>query len=168
MSRKRFTDMNCPAAQALDEIGDWWTLLIVREAFYGTDTFSGFQEQLGIARNILTERLNTLVENGVLERTPTRPGSERSSYRLSDKGRDLLPILVALMQWGDKWVFGAGSEPIRVLDAETRTPIERIAVTARDGRNLTIADLRFHPGPGASQKTLARFQAARQMRRQDK
>jgi DNA-binding HxlR family transcriptional regulator len=164
MARTRFTAMNCPAARALDEIGDWWTLLIVREALYGTSSFSGFQDKLGIARNILTDRLNALVENGVLERRQTKPETERYAYVLTDKGRDLLPILVALMQWADRWVFGRGAEPLRVLDARTRSPIEQIVVSSRDGRKLSINDLRFRPGPGADQTTLARFAAARAMR----
>lgn len=164
MSRKRFTEMNCPAARALDEIGDWWTLLIVREAFYGTETFSGFCDQLGIAKNILTDRLNALVENGVMERGAAKPGAERGTYALTDKGRALLPVLVALMQWGDRYVFGAGEEPLRVLDAHTKSPIAPIEVRARDGRALTIEDLRFRPGPGASDETLARFAKARKPR----
>lgn len=165
MSRKRFTEMNCPAARALDEIGDWWTLLIVREAFYGTSTFSEFQERLGIARNILTDRLSALVESGVLRRLPTKPDVERYAYVLTKKGSDLLPVLVALMQWGDRWVFGEGNEPLKLLDAQTRAAISQIAVTAKDGRPLTIADLRFRAGPGANKETLARFEAARAARK---
>lgn len=161
MARRRFTDMNCAVAQSLDQIGDWWTLLIVREAFYGTTTFSAFQENLGIARNILSERLAQLVESGVMAREQTRPGVERHTYRLTDKGRDLLPVLVALMQWGDKWVVGPGGEPIRLLDAQDREPIRSVEVTAGDGRPLSIDDLRFRPGPGADPTTRARFDETR-------
>jgi len=149
--------MNCAVARSLDQIGDWWTLLIVREAFYGTSTFSAFQENLGIARNILTERLTQLVESGVMDREQTRPGVDRYAYRLTDKGRGLLPVLVALMQWGDRWVVGAGNEPVQVLDAEARAPIQPIEVTAQTGKPLSIRDLRFLPGPGADAATRARL-----------
>lgn len=158
MGRKRFADMNCAAARALDEIGDWWTLLIIREAFYGTTTFSAFQERLGIARNILTDRLNHLVDNGILERDQAKPDVERYTYSLTEKGKDALPILVALMQWGDKWIAGKGKEPLRLMDAETRKPIKPVTVTSADGRALTIETLRIRPGPGADETTLARFQ----------
>jgi DNA-binding HxlR family transcriptional regulator len=156
MARKRFSEMNCSAAQALEQIGDWWTLLIVREAFYGTATFSGFQEQLGIARNILTERLVSLVENGIMRREQTRPDVDRYTYHLTPKGQALLPMLVALMQWGDAWVFG-GEGPLRLIDAEKREPIAALKVQAADGRTLSPKDLRFRPGSGANETTLARF-----------
>ena len=157
MARKRFADMDCAAAQALEQIGDWWTLLIVREAFFGTTTFSGFLEELGIARNILTDRLNTLVDRDILLREPTRPDVERFTYALTPKGHDLLPILVALMQWGDKWHFGSGAEPLRITDAQSRRPIRPITVTSADGRTLALADLHLKPGPGAQSRTLERF-----------
>jgi DNA-binding HxlR family transcriptional regulator len=156
MARKRFNDMNCAAAQALEQIGDWWTLLIVRESFYGTSTFSEFQERLGIAKNILTERLNALVDHDVMQREQTKPGVDRYSYRLTPKGEALLPVLVSLMQWGDEWIF-AGKGPLRVLDATERKPIRPVAVESSDGRRLKIDDLRFKPGRGADESTLGRF-----------
>ena len=164
MYRKRVDEMNCAAAQALEQIGDWWTLLLVREAFYGTTTFSGFLERLGIAKNILTERLKRLVELGIIRREQSKPGVERYTYHLTDKGRDLLPILVALMQWGDKWVFNDEREPIRILDSVTHRPIRKVSVTAADGRALGIGDLRFRPGPGADEQTLERFAKAKRRR----
>lgn len=156
MARKRFSDMNCSAAQALEQIGDWWTLLIVREAFYGTSTFGGFQEHLGIARNILTDRLVSLVDNGILRREQVRPDIERHTYHLTPKGEALLPVLVALMQWGDAWVF-RGEGPLRLLDRERREPIAALEVQSADGKPLSAADLRFRPGNGANEATLARF-----------
>lgn len=156
MARKRFDDMNCAAAQALEQIGDWWTLLIVREAFYGTATFSEFQERLGIAKNILTERLGALVHHGIFTREQVRPDVERHAYRLAAKGEALLPVLVALMQWGDAWVF-RGEGPLKILDRERKEPIRKIKVEASNGRPLSIADLRFRPGAGANEQTLSRF-----------
>lgn len=160
MARKRFTEMNCAAAQALEQIGDWWTLLLVREAFYGTTAFSQFGEQLGIAKNVLTERLNALVENGIMTRERLRPGVDRHAYRLTAKGEALMPILVGLMQWGDEWVLGEDQAPLRILDARDKAPIAHLAVTSANGRALTIKDLRFRPGPGADEATLARFHRA--------
>lgn len=160
MSRKRFLNMNCAAAQALDQIGDWWTLLIVRESLYGASTFTEFQDTLGIAKNVLTERLASLVENGIMAREQARPEVERYNYRLTEKGEALLPVLVALMQWGDTYVFN-GAGPLRVLDAESRAPIRDILVESRDGRALTIRDIRFRPGRGANAHTLGRFERAR-------
>jgi DNA-binding HxlR family transcriptional regulator len=133
----------------------------VREGFYGTTSFSGFQERLGIAKNILTERLNRLVEHGIMRREQPKPEVERYTYHLTDKGHDLLPVLIALVQWGDKWVFGKARVPIRILDAERKRPIRPVAVTAADGRPLGIADLRFRPGPGADRRTLEAFARAR-------
>jgi DNA-binding HxlR family transcriptional regulator len=164
MYRKRFNEMNCAAAQALEQIGDWWTLLLVREAFYGTTTFSGFFERLGIAKNVLTERLKRLVELGIIRRERPKPGVERYTYHLTEKGRDLLPILVGLMQWGDKWVFSEGREPVRILDSVHHRPIRKISVTAAGGRALDIDDLRFRPGPGADKQTLERFAEAKRRR----
>jgi DNA-binding HxlR family transcriptional regulator len=160
MSRRRFDKVNCAVAQALDQIGDWWTLLIVREAVYGESSFSAFQKNLDISRNILTERLTHLVEKGILARRQVRPGVERYSYHLTDKGRGLLPLLIALMQWGDRWVVGRGAEPIRIFDAENQKPIQRIEVTSRDGRLLSVEQLRFRPGPGADRTILNRFEIA--------
>jgi len=149
--------MNCAAAQALEQIGDWWTLLLVREAFYGVATFSQFEDRLGIAKNILTERLSALVEHGIMVRERTKPDIERFVYRLTPKGEALMPILVALMQWGDEWVVGPDSAPLRIVDARDKAPIARLAVTAEDGRQLDIRELRFRPGPGADAETLERF-----------
>jgi DNA-binding HxlR family transcriptional regulator len=163
MSKKRFVEMNCAAAQALERIGDWWTLLIVREALYGARTFSEFQEALGIAKNVLTDRLATLVEHGVLAREPVRPGVDRHHYLLTEKGEALLPVLVALMQWGDRYVFD-GKGPLRILDERTRRAIRQVVVEDADGTPLTIRDLRFRPGPSANEETLARFAEARRKR----
>jgi DNA-binding HxlR family transcriptional regulator len=162
MARKRFRDMNCSTAQTLDRVGDWWTMLIVRDAFFGTKQFSDFHERLGIAKNILSDRLSSLVEDGIFKRVQTKPGSDRCVYELTEKGRDLLPVLVALMQWGDKWVYGRGREPMRLVDARDKKPIRPLQVTAADGRALAIEDLRGRAGPGADEETRAQLTPRRQ------
>src|SRR2546425_1135710 len=101
MRRKTFAHMNCSIARALEQIGEWWTFLILREAFMGTRRFDGFQHNLGIARNILSARLKKLVARGILRRSVAADDARRIDYRLTDKGRALFPVLMALGQWGD-------------------------------------------------------------------
>lgn len=105
MRRTSFADKNCPIARALEVVGDWWTLLIVREAmFTGTATFEDFRRSLGIASNILTTRLDHLVSHEIMERVVADPASPtRATYRLTDKGLALWPVLAALLQWGNDW-----------------------------------------------------------------
>lgn len=96
----------CSAQKAIEIIGDRWSLLIVREVFYGVRRFQEFQRNLNVARNILTHRLNRLIDHGVLVRIPLEPESKWGEYRLTDMGRELFPILIGLLQWGDRWLQG--------------------------------------------------------------
>lgn len=155
MHRKRFTGMNCSIARALEEVGEWWSLLIVRECTQGTTRFEEFQANLGIARNILTVRLERLTELGVLERFPLENRANTEGYRLTPKGEELYPVLVALMQWGDRWSVGEGKPPVELFDATTGQPIEPIAVRNAEGKSLSYRDVRFAPGPGATERTHA-------------
>jgi len=154
MGRKRFGDMNCGIAQALEALGDWWTLLIVRDAFFGARRFGDFEASLGIAKNILSDRLQRLVEHGIFVKQPVGESEHRFEYRLSEKGEALLPVLTALRDWSDEWVFGRGHEPVLVKDRATNRRIPRLRVTDADGRVLGRRDLRTEPGPGASAETL--------------
>ena len=150
MYRKTFDGMNCSIARALDEVGEWWSLLIVRECTLGTTRFDEFQRRLGIARNVLTARLNRLVELGVLEKVTAEGSERRTEYRLTEKGEDLYPVLIALLQWGDRW---AGHDaPIHVVDNATGRPIEPVALRAGK-RTLRLRDVRLEPGPGATKTT---------------
>ncbi|MFD9377001.1 winged helix-turn-helix transcriptional regulator [Streptomyces sp. NPDC059999] len=106
--RTHLGDADCSIAQALDVVGDWWTLLVVRDAARGVHRFEEFQRELGVSRKVLTERLKLLVEAGVLTREPYRERPVRHEYRLTPRGRGLLPVLVALQDWGDTWVLGEG------------------------------------------------------------
>src|SRR5947208_5704001 len=103
MRRASFADMNCSIARALEVVGEWWTLLILRDAFFGITRFDDFQRRLGIARNILTVRLATLVENGIMERREYDIRG-RADYVLTPKGRALWPALTTLREWGDEWL----------------------------------------------------------------
>jgi DNA-binding HxlR family transcriptional regulator len=141
MSRKRFNGMHCPVAQSLDQIGDWWSLLIVRDAMRGMRRFGEFQASLGIARNILADRLARLVEAKVLERRDVGRHGTHWEYRLAHKGRDLFPVIVALLQWGDRWIYGEGASPAMVRERASGRPLAPLRVTDADGRPLALRDV---------------------------
>ncbi|MCX4551818.1 winged helix-turn-helix transcriptional regulator [Streptomyces sp. NBC_01387] len=140
--RTRLDDANCAIAQALDVVGDWWTLLIVRDTARGVHRFDALQRELGMSRKVLTERLRLLVDAGVLAREPYQDRPPRYEYRLTARGRGLLPVLVALQDWGDAWVLGEGetmattdelskeAERVRAL-VGTRVP--ELLLTGSDG-----------------------------------
>ncbi|MFZ1063786.1 MAG: helix-turn-helix domain-containing protein [Acidimicrobiales bacterium] len=108
MERKSFADMDCSVAQCLEVIGEWWTMLVVRDCFMGVTRFEDFQRRLGISRNILNARLSTLVEAGILTRVPYSHHPPRDDYKLTAKGRDLWPVLTAMRQWGDRYAAPKG------------------------------------------------------------
>jgi len=150
--------MNCGIGQALEVLGDWWTLLIVRDAFFGVRRFADFERSLGIAKNVLSARLQHLVEHGVLEAVDVGSEGPRFEYRLGAKGEALLPVLTALRDWSDEWIFGRGHEPVIVKDRRTGRRVPRLRVTDAEGRVLSRRDLRTVPGPGASPDTIRRLQ----------
>ncbi|PRI14324.1 winged helix-turn-helix transcriptional regulator [Mycobacterium shigaense] len=149
--RDRYIADNCSIKRALDVVGEKWTLLVMREAFYGARRFDQFQARIGCARNILSERLTKLTEAGILERVPYRePGQrERHEYRLSTKGLDLITVVIALMQWGNRWEAGPEGPPVEVLHRDCGHPVEAIVRCAHDDTILGAQELRPVPGPGA-------------------
>lgn len=153
MKRKSISGMNCSIAKSLDEVGEWWSLLIVRECTQGVCRFDEFQRELGIARNILTARLQRLAELGIIERFPLDDRANTDGYRLTKKGEDLYPVLVALMQWGDRWLAPEGKPPTALVEDGTGALIEPLTVHAKDGRSLSFREVRFAPGPGATKTT---------------
>jgi DNA-binding HxlR family transcriptional regulator len=159
MERKRFNDMDCSVARALDEIGEWWSLLIVRECMLGATRFDEFQSGLGIARNVLTTRLDRLVELGVLERFPLQDRANTSGYGLTPKGEELYPVLVALMQWGDKWLAPRGKPPLRLVENLSGRPIEKLSVRSKSGHGVSYKEIRYEPGPGATASTRAMIES---------
>jgi len=114
MRRTSFADMPCSVARTLEVVGEWWTMLVIREAFNGVRRFDDFQGKLGIARNVLAVRLQGLVENGVLERRQYQDRPPRCEYRLTQKGRDLYPVLIAMLNWGDKYMAGEEGPPLKL------------------------------------------------------
>ncbi|MFF8810927.1 winged helix-turn-helix transcriptional regulator [Streptomyces pactum] len=134
VTRTRLDDSPCPVARSVDAIGDWWSLLIVRDAFDGSRRFGEFQRSLGVAKNILTARLRTLVAGGVLESVPASDGSAYREYVLTAKGRALFPVVVALRQWGEEYFFGPDEPHSRLVDREQGYGLRPLEVRAADGR----------------------------------
>ena len=157
MGRKRFDDMNCGVAQSLEVLGDWWTLLIVRDAFFGARRFGEFESSLGIAKNILSARLQHLVEHEIFERVDVGSSGERFEYHLTKKGEALLTVLTALREWADEWVFGRGNEPVIFRERKTGLRIPRLRLISRGGDLLAFGDVCAEPGPGASADTRRRL-----------
>src|SRR4051812_40349526 len=145
MLKRGYDGQNCSIARALEIVGERWSLLIVRDAFLGVRRFDEFQESLGIARNVLTDRLNRLVEEGILERVRYSERPERFEYRLTQKGVDLRIALLALMQWGDRYV---SETPPRV--ARRRSDGEPVvaAIVPKDVAALGPREVELVPGPG--------------------
>ncbi|MFF4672575.1 winged helix-turn-helix transcriptional regulator [Streptomyces sp. NPDC001279] len=140
--RTSLADADCAIAQALDVVGDWWTLLIVRDTARGVHRFDALQSELGVSRKVLTERLRLLVDAGVLSREPYQDRPPRYEYRLTPRGHALLPVLIALQDWGDTWVMGEGD--VRATAAENSKEAAR--VHALVGTRLPELRLLDHDG----------------------
>jgi len=166
MSRTSFKEHNCSLARTVDLLGDPWMLLILRDSFYGSTTFSEFQKGLNVARNVLSDRLERLVTAGVLEKRPTRPGVERYTYHRTPRGDELFPLMMTLLQWGDRWLSGPEGVPVKIVDAESRAPVQEMVVISRDGRHLRPEDSRIEPGPGAGPHLLKVFAYFKNKRRE--
>ncbi|HEY0115159.1 MAG TPA: helix-turn-helix domain-containing protein [Allosphingosinicella sp.] len=142
IERHREMLRQCSIAAALDTVGERWSFLILRGAFNGLKHFEEFQSTLGIARNILSNRLSRLVEHDILAREPDPLDRRKVSYRLTEKGRDLLPVLLSLRQWGERWISGKPSNPV-LVDRLTRQPIAEMAPRAADGRVLKLGEMEW-------------------------
>ncbi|MCK8785538.1 helix-turn-helix transcriptional regulator [Roseomonas sp. NAR14] len=158
MPRIDFARMRCPVARAMAILGERWAILVLREAFYGTTRFDAFERNLGIAPNILSARLSTLVRNGLLERVPVR--GARHEYRLAAKGRDFFSAYVALKHWSDRWMTGPEGPVVRLLDAATGAEVVAPPLLGAGGAPLGPEDVRVVPGPGAGQGARRRFGGA--------
>jgi DNA-binding HxlR family transcriptional regulator len=147
VERKSFADMECSVAQCLEVVGEWWSILIVRDVFLGVTRFDALQRRLGISRNILHQRLRHLVREGVLEKATYSVHPPRYDYRLTAKGRDLWPVLTAMRQWGDRHAAPDGP-PVRVVHARCGQVSTAVLVCSSCGGSLSDLDLRVVPGPG--------------------
>ncbi|MDZ5448534.1 helix-turn-helix domain-containing protein [Labrys sp. ZIDIC5] len=139
VKRKSLTGDYCPSARSLDVIGDWWSLLIVRDAFDGLTRFGEFQKSLGIAKNILSERLKTLVARGILKSVPAADGGAHQEYHLTEMGRDLFPVMVALRKFGEAHLFAPGEPHSRLVERETGQAIQ-LEIRTSDGRAVDAKD----------------------------
>ncbi|MEU3072634.1 winged helix-turn-helix transcriptional regulator [Streptomyces laurentii] len=147
VTRTRFDDSDCPVARSVDAIGDWWSLLIVRDAFDGSRRFGEFQRSLGVAKNILTARLRSLVAGGVLASVPASDGSAYREYVLTPKGEALFPVVVALRQWGEQHFFSPGEEHSELVDRRHEQPLRPLEVRSADGRTVRPGDTTVHKVP---------------------
>ncbi|HEY3590600.1 MAG TPA: helix-turn-helix domain-containing protein [Buttiauxella sp.] len=137
MKRKSLEGSTCSVARTLDIIGDWWSLLIVRDALNGLTRFGEFQKSLGIAKNMLTQRLKQLVEQGILTVRPATDGSAWNEYVLTEKGRALQVVLVALSQWGSDYLFDSDEKCSMLVDDKHHQPLRKLTLQAQDGRTIT-------------------------------
>jgi len=141
--------MNCSVAQALEQVGEWWTLMIVRDALLGVTRFEDFHDRLGISRNILATRLDALVDDGILERQPYSDHPPRHDYVLTAKGRDLWKVMVAVRQWGDRWITGKGHEPTILVHDRCGKRVTAELQCSACGERLQGRDVHAALGPGA-------------------
>jgi DNA-binding HxlR family transcriptional regulator len=145
VKRTSLEGADCPIARSLDAIGDWWSLLIIRDALLGRRRFGEFQKSLGLAKNILTTRLRMLVDRGILKLAPASDGSAYQEYVLTAKGRGVFPVLVALRQWCEE--FDEAPEEIGTImvDRDKGRPVRKLELHAQDGRLLNSSDITLRP-----------------------
>lgn len=156
MHRSSFEDMHCSVARCLDIVGEWWSLLIIRDAMLGVARFDDFQARLGISRNILTQRLGRLVDNEVLTRVRYCEHPPRSEYRLTAKGRDLWLVVTAMREWGDRWTPPAGGPPLLVRHKDCGQVTSVVPTCDRCGEPMDVRSVAVAAGPGAVPEDLAR------------
>ena len=153
MRRTSYEDMNCSVAQCLEVVGEWWSPLILREAFLGVRRFDDFQARLGISRNVLTQRLCRLVEHGVLERIPYQEHPPRHEYHLTEKGRDLWLVVTAMRQWGDKWAAPDGP-PVDFIHTDCGHVSHAVPTCSNCGEFLDARAIHPVAGPGSRDSDL--------------
>jgi DNA-binding HxlR family transcriptional regulator len=158
MQRKSFDSMPCPIARSLERVGEWWSMLILRDALHGFTRFDQFQNSLGIAPNMLTRRLHALVEAGLLERRRYSERPPRDEYVPTARGRDFQPVLIALLAWGNKHFAPEGAS-VQVINTKTGAAVEPILVDRATGRPIQKPDYAFAPGPAAPERTRRRYAA---------
>ncbi len=148
MKRTDTSAWPCTIARSADLLGDGWNLLVMRQACLGVRRFDDFQQSLGIGRNILTLRLNRLVDEGLLERVEYQQRPTRHEYRLTEKGRDVYPILAAMAAWGDKWLTGPEGTPLVLHHTACRHDMHANVVCSECGQPIDVRHVRARPGPG--------------------
>ena len=147
MKRSSVGHFNCSIARSLDVVGEWWTLLVLRDVFMGVRRFEAIQADLGIARNVLSDRLSTLVDHGVLGKRRYQEHPDRYEYVLTEMGQELAPVLAALMRWGDRWLSPDGP-PMLMLHRECGQPVEWGGTCPHCAAAVGPRDVRIVKGPG--------------------
>jgi DNA-binding HxlR family transcriptional regulator len=155
MQHESFANLQCPIARSLERVGERWSILILRDAFHGLTRFDQFQKSLAIAPNILTRRLKSLVQAGLLERRRYSAHPPRDEYLLTERGRDFRPVIWALLAWGNKHLAPEGLS-VQLVDSETGTPADPVLVDREIGRPLTTPAFRSVAGPAADERTKLR------------
>jgi len=150
MRRTRFDRWPCPIARATDLIGDWWTPLVLREAFAGRRRFEDFQRALGTPRAVLARRLDRLVDEGLMKKVPYAEHPARFEYRLTDKGRAFWDVLAAMWRWGQDWLWKEGCSPVILVDHETGREVRPLVVDENTGQRLDVRHLRVARARGAA------------------
>ncbi|HEU0157007.1 MAG TPA: helix-turn-helix domain-containing protein [Stellaceae bacterium] len=150
MQRKSFGNMLCPIARSLECVGEWWSILILRDAFYGLKRFDEFQKSLGVAPNMLARRLNALVAAGLLEKRRYSEHPPRGEYVLTERGRDFRPVLLALLAWGNRH-FAHDGAAVALADVHTGAAVEPVLVDGATGRRIDGPDFALVAGPGADE-----------------
>jgi DNA-binding HxlR family transcriptional regulator len=148
MQRKSYGNMKCPIARSLDRVGEWWSILILRDAFYGLRRFDEFHKSLGVAPNILTRRLNALVEAGLLERRRYNEHPPRDEYVLTKLGRDFHPVLLAFSAWGNR-NFAPEGAAVQLVNTRTGAVVEPVVVDGATGEKIAGPGFSMVAGPGA-------------------
>jgi len=159
MRHKSFVNMQCPIARSLERVGEWWSILILRDAFHGLSRFDEFQESLGIAPNMLARRLKSLVEAGLLERRRYSERPPRDEYVLTQAGRDFRPVLWALIAWGNRH-FAREGPSVVIADSRIGEQADPVLVDRKSGRLLVEPNFRSAAGPAADARTRRRYDLA--------
>ena len=142
----RYDNLDCSVARTLEHIGERWTFMVLRDAFYGVRRFDDFQASLGVARNILTKRLTKLVDAGIMRKERYQEHPSRYEYRLTEKGRDLVPVLTSLLAWGDKWET-ENEPPVRLIHTTCDNVMHSQSVCSECGGEINVFNLRLDPVP---------------------
>jgi DNA-binding HxlR family transcriptional regulator len=158
MQRKSFGHMPCPIARSLERVGEWWSMLILRDALHGMTRFDEFQKSLGIAPNMLARRLNALVDAGLLRRHRYSDTPPRDEYLLTARGRDFRPVLLALLAWGNRHFAPEGAS-VLLVDSKTGAAVDPILVDPATGRPVDTPDYALIAGPAAGERTRRRYAA---------
>jgi DNA-binding HxlR family transcriptional regulator len=159
MQRKSFGKMACPVARGLDRVGEWWSILIIREALHGLTRFDQFEQSLGIAPNMLARRLAGLVKSGILEKRRYSDHPPRHEYVLTECGRDFQPVIIAMHAWGNRH-FAPEGQSVMLVNARTGKPADPVLVDRNSKRPFADSDFRVAAGPAAVERTRRKLAAS--------